>query len=93
MLGSQNKFGQKALQEGYVGIGYLPHINFSNQFTELLKDFNKKYIPELMSIRVLLETSSSTSQKSLEMLYVYNDNVRIQNDLPKYYEAFNLVKF
>lgn len=49
MLGSQNKFGQKALQEGYIGIGYLPHINFSNQFTELLKDFNKKYIPELMS--------------------------------------------
>jgi len=41
----------------------------------------------------LLEIASLTRHKSLEMLQVYNDNIRKQNDLPKYYEAFNLVKF
>lgn len=48
-LGYQNRFAEKSLQEGYIGIGHLPGINFSNQFTELLQDFNKKYIPELIS--------------------------------------------
>ncbi len=49
MLGAQNKFGQKSLQDGYIGVGFLPNIDFSNQFAEHWRDFNKNYIPEFIS--------------------------------------------
>ncbi len=49
MLGAQNKFGQKSLQDGYIGVGFLPNIDFSNQFAEHWRDFNKNYIPEYIS--------------------------------------------
>ena len=41
----------------------------------------------------LLEVARYTRHKSLEMLTVYNDNIKRQADLPRYYEAFSGVKF
>ena len=38
----------------------------------------------------LLEVAQYTRHKSLEMLQVYNDHVKRQEDLPRYYGAFNL---
>lgn len=37
----------------------------------------------------LLEVSKYTRHKSLEMLQVYNDNINIIEDLPRFYETFN----
>ena len=41
----------------------------------------------------LLEVAQYTRHKSIEMLQVYNDNIKRQEDLPRYYEAFNGVRF
>lgn len=41
----------------------------------------------------LLEVAQYTRHKSLEMLQVYNDNINRQADLPRYYQAFNGVRF
>lgn len=47
--------------------------------TTLIKQFNGD----------LLEVAQYTRHKSLEMLQVYNDRVKKESDLPKYYGAFN----
>ena len=41
----------------------------------------------------LLEVAQYTRHKSLEMLQVYNDNIKRKADLPRYYGAFNGVNF
>jgi integrase/recombinase XerC len=41
----------------------------------------------------LLEVAQLTRHKSLEMLQVYNDNIKRKADLPRYYEAFSGVSF
>lgn len=41
----------------------------------------------------LLEVAQYTIYKSLEMLQVYNDNLRQKSDLPRYYRAFRGVSF
>jgi integrase len=41
----------------------------------------------------LLEVARYTRHKSLETLQVYNDNILHQADLPRYYNAFNGVRF
>jgi len=41
----------------------------------------------------LLEVAQYTRHKSLEMLQVYNDNINRKADLPRFYKAFNGVKF
>lgn len=41
----------------------------------------------------LLEVAQYTRHKSLEMLQVYNDNIKKQADLPRYYQAFSGVSF
>jgi len=41
----------------------------------------------------LLRVAQYTRHKSLEMLQVYNDNIEMENDLPKYYKTFKGVKF
>ncbi len=41
----------------------------------------------------LLEVAQYTRHKSLEMLQVYNDAVKKQTDLPRYYKAFRGVSF
>jgi len=41
----------------------------------------------------LLEVAQYTRHKSLEMLQVYNDNIKRKADLPRYYKAFNGVSF
>lgn len=41
----------------------------------------------------LLEVAQYTRHKSLEMLQVYNDAVRKEADLPRYYQAFAGVSF
>jgi integrase len=41
----------------------------------------------------LLTVAQYTRHKSLEMLQVYNDNIRHKEDLPKYYETFSSVNF
>jgi integrase len=41
----------------------------------------------------LLEVAQYTRHKSLEMLQVYNDHVKRQEDLPRFYDAFNDVGF
>lgn len=41
----------------------------------------------------LLEVAQYTRHKSLEMLQVYNDNINRKADLPRFYRAFNGVKF
>lgn len=41
----------------------------------------------------LLEVAQYTRHKSLEMLQVYNDNIKREADLPRFYRAFSGVKF
>lgn len=41
----------------------------------------------------LLEVAQLTRHKSLEMLQVYNDNIRRKADLPRYYKAFDSLEF
>jgi len=41
----------------------------------------------------LLEVAQYTRHKSLEMLQVYNDNIKRKADLPRFYETFSEVKF
>jgi len=41
----------------------------------------------------LLEVAQYTRHKSLEMLQVYNDNIKRQADLPRFYQAFSGVSF
>ena len=41
----------------------------------------------------LLEVARYTRHKTLEMLTVYNDNIKQKADLPRYYKAFGEVKF
>jgi integrase/recombinase XerC len=41
----------------------------------------------------LLEVAQYTRHKSLEMLQVYNDSVKREGDLPRYYQTFNGVSF
>ena len=41
----------------------------------------------------LLEVAQYTRHKSLEMLQVYNDNIKKEADLPRYYRAFKGVSF
>ena len=41
----------------------------------------------------LTQVSRYTRHKTLEMLQVYNDRIITQKDLPRYYNAFNGVKF
>jgi len=41
----------------------------------------------------LLEVARYTRHKSLEMLQVYNDNIKLQADLPRFYEVFKEVVF
>ena len=41
----------------------------------------------------LLEVAQYTRHKSLEMLQVYNDNIKREADLPRFYRAFEEVKF
>jgi len=41
----------------------------------------------------LLEVAQYTRHKSLEMLQVYNDNIKKEADLPRYYRAFSGVSF
>jgi integrase/recombinase XerC len=41
----------------------------------------------------LMEVANYTRHRSLEMLTVYNDSIKRQADLPRYYKAFNGVSF
>jgi len=41
----------------------------------------------------LLEVAQYTRHKSLEMLQVYNDNIKKEADLPRFYRAFKSVSF
>jgi len=41
----------------------------------------------------LLEVAKYTRHRSLEMLQVYNDNIKQKKDLPRYYKTFNEIKF
>jgi integrase len=41
----------------------------------------------------LLEVAQYTRHKSLEMLQVYNDNIKREADLPRFYETFKEVSF
>jgi len=41
----------------------------------------------------LLRVAQYTRHRSLEMLQVYNDNIEMENDLPRYYKTFRGVKF
>lgn len=41
----------------------------------------------------LLEVARYTRHKSLEMLQIYNDNIKLQADLPRFYDVFKEVIF
>lgn len=41
----------------------------------------------------LLEVARYTRHRSLEMLQVYNDGIKLKKDLPRYYRTFEEVKF
>ncbi len=41
----------------------------------------------------LLEVANYTRHSNLEMLQVYNDNIKRQEDLPRYYQAFEGINF
>jgi len=41
----------------------------------------------------LLQVAKYTRHASLEMLQVYNDNIKNKDDLPRYYEAFRNINF
>lgn len=40
----------------------------------------------------LLEVARYSRHKSIEMLQVYNDNIKLKADLPRFYETFNNIK-
>ncbi len=40
-----------------------------------------------------MEVAQYTRHKNLEMLQVYNDNIKKEADLPRFYKAFSGVKF
>ncbi len=68
---------------GRLGINKSAH-GFRHYFTtKLLKTYKGD----------LLEVSQYTRHKSLEMLQVYNDRIKKEQDLPRYYETFSEVKF
>ena len=41
----------------------------------------------------LLRVAQYTRHRSLEMLQIYNDNIKMEADLPNYYRTFSGVKF
>jgi integrase len=41
----------------------------------------------------LLEVARYTRHRSLEMLQVYNDGIKLKKDLPRYYKVFDQVRF
>lgn len=41
----------------------------------------------------LLRVAQYTRHRSLEMLQIYNDNIKMEEDLPRYYKTFAGVKF
>jgi len=41
----------------------------------------------------LLEVARYTRHRSLEMLQIYNDNIKAKQDLPRYYKTFGDVRF
>jgi restriction system protein len=45
ILGAQNKFANTAFQEGFIGVGFLPNLDLTNQFPENWREFNKKFVP------------------------------------------------
>lgn len=66
-----------------LGIEKSPH-GFRHYFTSrLIKDYKGD----------LLEVARYTRHKSLEMLQVYNDNIKAKADLPRYYRVFSDVEF
>lgn len=66
-----------------LGIDKTTH-GFRHFFTTRMLD---KYDGDLLTV------AQYTRHKSLEMLTVYNDNIKRQADLPRYYQAFSGVSF
>ena len=52
--------------------------------------FTTKLIEELDYLLIVQEF---TRHKSLEMLQIYNDRIRKQEELPKYYDTFESLSF
>jgi len=48
-LGQGSKNASQALSEGWVGTGWLSHVNLSGRFHPNWRDFNAEFIPEVMS--------------------------------------------
>lgn len=48
MLGAKSKFADEAYQGNFIGMDFLPDNDFTGQFPENWRDFNKKYIPVYM---------------------------------------------
>jgi len=71
-----NKFLKEVGIEGKTTHGFRHYFT-----TALIKQFKGD----------LLEVSQYTRHHSLEMLQVYNDRVKKNTDLPKFYQAFNSV--
>jgi len=67
-----------------LGIGHRVVQGFRHFFTtKLLQTYKGD----------LLQVAELTRHRNLEMLQVYNDSVKKEQDLPRYYEAFNGVNF
>jgi restriction system protein len=47
-LGQGSKHADQALQEGWVGTGWLSHVDLTEQFPDNLQNFNAAFIPEVM---------------------------------------------
>jgi len=78
---SLRKFVTDTFKE--LGIEKSTHATRHYFTTKLIKSFSGD----------LLTVAKFTRHKSLEMLQVYFDDVKMENDLPKYFEAFDKVKF
>lgn len=45
ILGSKNKYLKEAITESYIGVGFLPNSDLTNQFSDTWREFNSNYIP------------------------------------------------
>jgi restriction system protein len=45
ILGKNHVYADEAIKENYVGIGFIPEVDFTGKLPDQWKEFNEKYIP------------------------------------------------
>jgi restriction system protein len=48
MLGAKSIFADECFKENYIGVGFMPNIDFTQHLPDNWRDFNTKFIPEYL---------------------------------------------